>query len=155
MVQIMVDKSTANGIMNGTEFLEDTIILRVENGLDYYVKVTGSYLRSSCGMALEELVLYQQPVRTVPLPADQELAKIVARNSATIAASAMKMPKELWRLVDALLQVASSHSLLFFANSCITMSLFSEPRVLQRSRTVFDAWELQGGVVATRADRHR
>jgi len=41
-VVVMVDKATSNGILNGTEFLDDTLILRVENGLDYYIKVSGN-----------------------------------------------------------------------------------------------------------------
>lgn len=100
-LKVIIDKVTANGLMNGTEFLEDTLILRVENGEDYYIKISGAYQRSSCGMSLEELVLCPFPVRSLPLPADYSLNGIVPKSAEAIAAEAMKIPKELWRLVDA------------------------------------------------------
>ena len=100
-VKVLVDKVTANGLMNGTEFLEDILILRVENGQDHYIKISGAYQRSCCGMSLEELVLCPFPVRSLPLPADYSLSGIVSKSPEAISDEAMKIPKELWRLVDA------------------------------------------------------
>ena len=122
-VSITVDRQTAVALMNATEFLDDILILRVENGLDYYVNVTGQYLRSCYGMPLEELVLCTEPVRTIPLPAELALEGLsTPQTPAQIAASALAIPKEMWRLVDSL-----SHTHGTEKNLLYTEGLFCTP----------------------------
>ena len=43
------------GIMNGSEFLREILVLRIENGYDYYVKIEGTYLRSCFGIYPESI----------------------------------------------------------------------------------------------------
>jgi len=64
---ITIDNSTARLLNASREELEDILILRLENGRDYYISVTGTYARSCFGMSVDELVLYTAPLREVPL----------------------------------------------------------------------------------------
>jgi phosphatidylinositol-bisphosphatase len=101
----LVDKITAQQLNGGKDSLQDLLTLRVEKSLDYFVEVSGDYQRSCYGMAMEELVTLVEPVSTVPLP-QADSAFYLLENAAAIAAEESKtklsIPKELWRLVDAL-----------------------------------------------------
>lgn len=95
------------------------MILRVERSLDSYIEVSAQYERSCYGVSLDELVTLMVPVATTPLPAaDPEfyLHQVpspesglsstkegsLAGNSSDAAQSRLSVPKELWRLIDAL-----------------------------------------------------
>lgn len=43
---ITIDKDTAKSLNSGREVLEDILILRLENGRDYYLTIRASYARS-------------------------------------------------------------------------------------------------------------
>ena len=79
--------------------MDDILILRVENCNDYFVAVNISYLRSCFGMSIEELTHTLQPIWTTRLPALDfpNNLQIQVRTSPKLG-----IPKELWRLVDAL-----------------------------------------------------
>lgn len=91
-------------------------MLRIENGRDFYFNVTGQFARSCYGMSLEQLVCTWDPVRFTKLPGDdsthvpsEEAATIAAMHAVSAASGIspdgtkeMSVPKELWRLVDAL-----------------------------------------------------
>lgn len=97
---ITIDNNTAQNLNSGREVLEDILILRLEGGRDYYITVRATYARSCFGMSVDELVLYSEPIRTVPLDPIQRAATIGDMS----ATSALCVPKELWRLVDAVHQ---------------------------------------------------
>jgi phosphatidylinositol-bisphosphatase len=94
---ITIDNNTANMLNTGREVLDDILILRLENGRDYYITIKGKYARSCFGMAVDELVLYSEPIRNVPLDPIKR-----AENHDPNPTSALCVPKELWRIVDAL-----------------------------------------------------
>jgi len=95
---IAIDNATAHRLNTGRETLEDILILRLENGRDYYISVTGRYARSCFGMSVDELVLYTAPLREVPLDPILRAEKYDDLDSR----AAMCVPKELWRIVDAI-----------------------------------------------------
>ena len=64
---IAINNSTAHALNTSKEVLEDILILRLENGRDYYISVSGKFARSCFGMSVDELVLYTDPIREVPL----------------------------------------------------------------------------------------
>ena len=68
-VTVTIDNQTAQLLNSGREVLDDILILRLENGRDYYITVKATYARSCFGMNLDELVLYKDPIRTIPLDA--------------------------------------------------------------------------------------
>ncbi len=85
-------------------------MLRVERSVDQIADIKGDYERSCFGMNLEELVQLTQPVSEVPLPAsnpdyffnEARTAKSKSSSSAGNDTTKLSIPKELWRLVDAL-----------------------------------------------------
>ena len=75
--------------------LEDTIILRIENGRDYFITVSGIYLPSCFGAPLETLVANTTVVRpTTCALLDRTIS------SSSNEKKTQKIPQELWRIVD-------------------------------------------------------
>jgi inositol polyphosphate 5-phosphatase INPP5B/F len=97
-VTMTIDNHTAHLLNAGREVLDDILIMRLENGRDYYIEVKGTFARSCFGMSLDELVLYKEPIRTIPLDAIERATKYPNANPS----NALCIPKELWRLVDAI-----------------------------------------------------
>lgn len=97
MVAVEVNNTTAQLLNSGREALEDILILRLENGRDYYVTIKATYARSCFGMSAEELVMYTDPIRNVPLDSIERSKVIDPRTS-----TALCVPKELWRVIDAI-----------------------------------------------------
>ncbi|DBA00263.1 TPA: hypothetical protein N0F65_007907 [Lagenidium giganteum] len=62
-ITALVNESIAHGLSSGDESLDDTMILRIENGRDYFLVVSGQYDASCFGNSLERLVLCHEPVR--------------------------------------------------------------------------------------------
>ncbi len=92
-------------------------MLRLENGLDSYIPISATYLRSCFGMTLEQLVHSTTPVRFSSLPAyvnrneilrdngvsaEIQMVQAIQSAAASPAPVAMLLPPEVWRLVDAL-----------------------------------------------------
>jgi phosphatidylinositol-bisphosphatase len=100
-VTVTIDNKIAQSLNGGREVLDDILILRLENGRDYYITVKGSYARSCFGMSLEEMVLYKDPIRTIPLDVI-ERAEQFPNESEISPSNALCIPKELWRVVDAI-----------------------------------------------------
>lgn len=94
---ITINRHTAQLLNSGREVLDDILILRLENGRDYYITIKATYARSCFGMSAEDLVMYSDPIRTVPLDAIKRAEKFDPR-----ATSALCVPKELWRIIDAI-----------------------------------------------------
>lgn len=94
---IEVNNEIASALNSGKDILEDIIILRLENGRDYYITIRGRYGRSCFGMSLDELVMYNDPIRSVPLDPVKRIEKYGSDQAAVLC-----VPKELWRIVDAI-----------------------------------------------------
>lgn len=82
--------------------MQDIIVLRVEKSIDYFIEVGGEYVRSCFGMALEELVTLTEPISSVPLAQNQPDYYLSTEINGDDAKTKLSVPKELWRLVDAL-----------------------------------------------------
>jgi len=102
-VTVLVDTQSAHALNAGKDVLEDLIILRIEQSVDFHVIVSAAYQRSCFGTSLIELVRTPDPmVHTVQLT---ERAKTDTRapiSSGEDGQEEMSIPKELWRLVDGL-----------------------------------------------------
>ena len=94
---ITIDNTTAHRLNTSQEVLDDVVILRLENGRDYYISLTAKYARSCFGMSVDELVLYTDPIRQVPIDPILRAEKYDLNSRA-----AMCVPKELWRIIDAI-----------------------------------------------------
>lgn len=106
-VTVQVDTQSAHALNAGKDVLEDLIVIRIEQSVDFHVIVSAVYQRSCFGVSLMELVRTSDAVvNTVQLT---ERAKSAARAPISTVApdgqeesEEMSVPKELWRLVDGL-----------------------------------------------------
>jgi phosphatidylinositol-bisphosphatase len=83
-LEVYVDKTTAPLLNTGKDQIDDILVLHLQGGKDLFVTVTGNYLPSCFGSAIEDLIRMYGPVRE--------------RRSVNTAP--LDIPKELWRLVD-------------------------------------------------------
>jgi len=77
------------------------MVMYFENGGDYFIPITANYLKSSFGCNLDYLVRYPHPIRSGP-PVSEELTKLHLR-----------IPKELWRIIDWLYKYSLDQDELF------------------------------------------
>ncbi|RLN14207.1 hypothetical protein BBJ28_00004768 [Nothophytophthora sp. Chile5] len=131
-----VDEGVAHGLTSGEETLDDTMILRVENGRDYFLVVSGQYANSCFGCSLEQLVTCAEPVRQATFTATRSSAASVfsvwvggttgvdanslvappqsmMTLSPTSANDSQKVPKELWRMVNDIFENSMQEKNLF------------------------------------------
>ena len=121
-LEVFVDEDSARALGCGEDTLEDILVMRLENGRDFFITVTGTYLRSCYGSSLNFLVRTTEPVRSVPIGAtDFALSATAAAAAAAVGGSTagmdssssaaaiggsghstLSIPKELWRIVDVL-----------------------------------------------------
>ncbi|KJE90094.1 inositol 5-phosphatase 4, variant 19 [Capsaspora owczarzaki ATCC 30864] len=121
-LMLMVDATTAASLNTGEERLEDILILHLENGKDYFVSITGNFLRTCFCTPLVTLVNTLRPVRDLTQPAAASSSSDrrtksqppqpnlidFGESASTPAAPTSKpeepkklhIPKELWRMVD-------------------------------------------------------
>jgi phosphatidylinositol-bisphosphatase len=85
-LNVHVTRETAHRLNTGEDTLDDILIFRLENGRDYFITISGDYLKSCFGASIDWLVRTPVPVRyTNP---QQQVTKV------------QTLPKELWRIVD-------------------------------------------------------
>jgi inositol polyphosphate 5-phosphatase INPP5B/F len=101
---ITLKKDIIHRINNGREVLDDVLILRLENGRDYYISINAEYARSCYGMSVDELVLYTDPIRMVPID-PVERTKMMLQKQQRPNRTTLCVPKELWRILDAIYEM--------------------------------------------------
>ena len=100
---VNITRENAAVLNQGTCIFEDILILHLKNGRDHFIQVQGNFFRSSFGNSLDTLVRIHGPVRYAKA---EEFAEDQSGTAAAAAAAAitrkkkLKLPKELWRLVD-------------------------------------------------------
>ena len=109
----------------GKDSLDETLVLHLEKGPDYFINASGIYARSCFGATLEELVCATDPIRDMPIAFSPESQRPLAPPQAAPSLSVPKVRvllpffvppfcspvfiiqlpmQELWRLVDAIYQ---------------------------------------------------
>lgn len=97
----LVDDSIAHGLSSGQEGLDDTMIMRIENGRDYFIVVSGQYDNSCFGTTLEQLITRTEPVRHIKVPTHGSSRSANHPSQQRVSGgSVQKIPKELWRMVN-------------------------------------------------------
>lgn len=87
-VTVLVNNASAHKLNAREDTIDDVIVLHLDKGQDYFVNVSGNYLRTCFGMSLNLLSRYPHPVRnTLPI-------------SEANAEDRLALPKEIWRIVD-------------------------------------------------------
>lgn len=69
---VMVDNDSAPLLNTGREVMEDILILHLEHGKDYFITVSGSYVRTCFGNSLEWLSRLDRPIRLWNPKEDEE-----------------------------------------------------------------------------------
>ncbi|KAI7828526.1 Endonuclease/exonuclease/phosphatase [Gamsiella multidivaricata] len=62
-ITVMVDNESAPLLNTGKEKMDDILILHLEHGKDYFISVSGSYVRTCFGNSLEWLSRLDRPIR--------------------------------------------------------------------------------------------
>eukprot|EP01041_Mallomonas_annulata_P011585 gene11585-24229_t len=114
-IKVTVDATTAHLLNSGCELLEDILVLRIENGVEHYITLNGTYARSCYGMSLMELMCTLQPVRNTPSPEARKTSSDKLSRSISTTQPDLSIPKEIWRLVDALYRDGMQTADLFIA----------------------------------------
>jgi phosphatidylinositol-bisphosphatase len=104
-----VDHRTAPMLNMQPSKLEDIVILHLENGKDYFVSVSGSYIPTCFGIPLDVLVHLKQPIRSYP-------SGDIPNPSTLPSQPPMSVPKELWRMVDDLYKHGMQMNDMFLAS---------------------------------------
>ena len=89
----------------GATALDDILVLHVENGADFFLPITVAWAGSAYGARLEALVALAGPARVRGGGAEAGIAGIAEAEGGAAAggpAALLTIPKEMWRLVDAL-----------------------------------------------------
>jgi inositol polyphosphate 5-phosphatase INPP5B/F len=82
-------------------------VVRVERAKDVYLAISAEFERSCYGVSLDELIFTTEPMRYTSFPAlisptSDAASQPPASPSSNSAALKQAVPKELWRLIDAL-----------------------------------------------------
>jgi phosphatidylinositol-bisphosphatase len=100
-LKVLVNEDTATELNLGNKSLDDILVLHFENGGDNFISISANYIPSSFGCSLEHLIRYPHPIsKGPPIPDDMVNLKL-------------KIPKELWRLIDWLYKYSLDEEELF------------------------------------------
>uniref|UniRef100_A0A8C9RP27 phosphoinositide 5-phosphatase n=1 Tax=Scleropages formosus TaxID=113540 RepID=A0A8C9RP27_SCLFO len=115
------------------------LVLHLDRGKDYFITISGNYLPSCFGTSLEALCRMKKPIREIPisklidLGEDSFMEKEKSRMNLLLVDSSgteekpLKIPKEVWLLVDHL-----------FTKSCDQEDLFQTPGMQDELQNIID-----------------
>jgi inositol polyphosphate 5-phosphatase INPP5B/F len=90
---ILIDSQTASLLNKSIDGeISENLIIHVEDGNDYQIQIGGNFLKSCYGNSLSQLICYYEPVRKLSI----EKVELVLSGKL----QKLKIPKELWRIID-------------------------------------------------------
>ncbi|XP_075114933.1 LOW QUALITY PROTEIN: inositol polyphosphate 5-phosphatase OCRL [Leptodactylus fuscus] len=137
-LDIYVSKDSVTLLNSGQDMIEDILVLHLDRGKDYFLTISGSYLVSSFGTSLEALCRMKRPIREIPVTklidlgedSFSEKEKAVLQMSEEVDGTTdkpLKIPKEMWLLVDHL-----------YKNACRQEDLFQTPGKQEELQQIID-----------------
>ncbi|XP_030620745.1 inositol polyphosphate 5-phosphatase OCRL isoform X2 [Chanos chanos] len=137
-LEVYVSKDSVTLLNSGEDKIEDILVLHLDRGKDYFITVSGNYLPSCFGTSLETLCRMKKPIREIPitklidLGEDSYTEKEKSRmnfllDSAGAEDKPLKIPKEIWLLVNHL-----------FTKSCQQEDLFQTPGLQEELQSIID-----------------
>lgn len=129
-LEVYVSKDSVTLLNSGEDRIEDILVLHLDRGKDYFITVSGNYLPSCFGTSLETLCRTKKPIREVPITKliDLEKAKMnFLLDSANAEDKPLKIPKEIWLLVNHL-----------FTKACQQEDLFQTPGLQDELQQIID-----------------
>jgi phosphatidylinositol-bisphosphatase len=94
--RILIDTMTATLFNNEQDSIADMLILRLENGKDFFVVISGNYIPTCFGMSLEMLARLKGPVHS----AGKDSAGSSSHTSSPEVGQNGTVPKEIWQMLD-------------------------------------------------------
>ncbi|KAM9066992.1 inositol polyphosphate 5-phosphatase OCRL-like [Sarcophilus harrisii] len=124
-LSVYVNKDSVPVLSSGEDSIKDILILHVDQGKDYFLTISGTYLRSCCGTSLETLCQLRRPIQEVPISKLIDLEMTSLEES--VGEKPLQIPKELWLLVDHL-----------YKHACDQKDLFQTPGSQKEVQQIID-----------------
>ncbi|XP_051837875.1 inositol polyphosphate 5-phosphatase OCRL-like [Antechinus flavipes] len=124
-LSVYVNKDSVPVLNSGEDNIKDILILHLDQGKDYFLTISGTYLRSCCGTSLETLCRLRRPIREVPISKLIDLETTSLEES--VGEKPLQIPKELWLLVDHL-----------YKHACEQKDLFQTPGSQKEVQQIID-----------------
>uniref|UniRef100_A0AAR2KBG6 phosphoinositide 5-phosphatase n=1 Tax=Pygocentrus nattereri TaxID=42514 RepID=A0AAR2KBG6_PYGNA len=137
-LEVYVSKDSVTLLNSGEDKIEDILVLHLDRGKDYFITVSGNYLPSCFGTSLDTLCRMKKPIREIPitklidLGEDSYMEKEKSRmnfllESTNTEDKPLKIPKEIWLLVNHL-----------FTKACQQEELFQTPGLQDELQCIID-----------------
>uniref|UniRef100_A0A8C5PR65 phosphoinositide 5-phosphatase n=1 Tax=Leptobrachium leishanense TaxID=445787 RepID=A0A8C5PR65_9ANUR len=138
-LDVYVSKDSVTMLNSAEDKIEDILVLHLDRGKDYFITISGSYLVSCFGTSLEALCRMKRPIREIPVTKLIDLGednfsekeRAVQRNLPLeidgTTDKPLKIPKEIWLLVDHL-----------YRNACHQEDLFQTPGKQEELQQIID-----------------
>uniref|UniRef100_A0A673W8G5 phosphoinositide 5-phosphatase n=1 Tax=Salmo trutta TaxID=8032 RepID=A0A673W8G5_SALTR len=138
-LDVYVSKDSVTLLNSGEDAIEDILVLHLDRGKDYFITISGNYLPSCFGTSLETLCRMKKPIREIPITklidlgedsyTEKEKSKMsfLMVDSAGMEDKPLKIPKEVWLLVNHL-----------FTKSCQQEDLFQTPGLQEELQSIID-----------------
>ncbi|KAI8137256.1 Endonuclease/exonuclease/phosphatase [Fennellomyces sp. T-0311] len=97
--EILIDPTISSPFNEGSEEIDNILVLRLENGKDFFIVVNGAYQPTCFGVHLERLALMSLPVSGA-VPADKKSKKKQTADNNESRGQQATLPKELWRVLN-------------------------------------------------------
>ncbi|KAA0709421.1 Inositol polyphosphate 5-phosphatase OCRL-1 [Triplophysa tibetana] len=128
--EVYVSKDSVTLLNSGEDKIEDILVLHLDRGKDYFITVSGNYLASCFGTSLETLCRMKKPIREIPVTKLIDLEKsnmnFLLDNTGT-EDKPLKIPKEIWLLVNHL-----------YTKACQQEDLFQTPGLQDELQSIID-----------------
>ncbi|XP_052470499.1 inositol polyphosphate 5-phosphatase OCRL isoform X4 [Carassius gibelio] len=137
-LEVYVSKDSVMLLNSGEDQIEDILVLHLDRGKDYFITIAGNYLPSCFGTSLETLCRMKKPIREIPitklidLGEDSCMEKEKCRLNFLLYSSGtednpLKIPKEVWLLVNHL-----------YTKACQQEDLFQTPGLQDDLQSIID-----------------
>uniref|UniRef100_A0A8C1FLW0 phosphoinositide 5-phosphatase n=1 Tax=Cyprinus carpio carpio TaxID=630221 RepID=A0A8C1FLW0_CYPCA len=129
-LEVYVSKDSVTLLNSGEDKIEDILVLHLDRGKDYFITVAGNYLPCCFGTSLETLCRMKKPIREIPVTKliDLERSRMnFLLDSAGTEDKPLKIPKEVWLLVNHL-----------YTKACQQEDLFQTPGLQDDLQSIID-----------------
>ncbi|XP_066571167.1 inositol polyphosphate 5-phosphatase OCRL isoform X2 [Amia ocellicauda] len=138
-LEVYVSKDSVTMLNSGEDSIEDILVLHLDRGKDYFITIGGNYLPSCFGTSLDTLCRMKKPIREIPITKlidlgeesflEKEKSRVnhLLMDSAEMEDKPLKIPKEVWLLVDHL-----------FTKACQQEDLFQTPAMQNELQDIID-----------------
>ncbi|XP_061091151.1 inositol polyphosphate 5-phosphatase OCRL isoform X1 [Conger conger] len=138
-LEVLVNKDSVTLLNSGEDSIQEILVLHLDQGKDFFLTVSGTYLPSCFGTSLETLCRMKKPIREIPVTKlidlgeesfmDQENSPMsfLLVDSPGTEDRPLKLPKEVWLLVNHL-----------YTKSCKQEDLFQTPGLDEELQNIID-----------------